>query len=130
MRPVKFQYPGVPSSKAPISRCRGNCPLPNRKRITAGRRPGLPATYFPHLPADSDERINCADRIAKAWTEAGDFEAAAAWIQSLPRDTARDFATAALAESIHATDPQASRAWAVEIQSWTIRAGVLKKLGQ
>ena len=84
MRPVKFQYPGVPSSKAPISRCRGNCPLPNRKRITAGRRPGLPATYFPHLPADSDERINCADRVAKAWTEAGDFEAAAAWIQSLP----------------------------------------------
>ena len=46
--------------------------------------PAAAATHFPHLPADSDERINCADRIAKAWTEAGDFEAAAAWIQSLP----------------------------------------------
>ena len=91
--------------------------------------PAAAATHFPHLPADSDERINCADRIAKAWAEAGDFEAAAAWIQSLPRDTARDFATAALAEGVHATDPQAARAWAAEIQSETIRAGVLKKLG-
>ena len=90
--------------------------------------PAAAAAHFPHLPADSNERIDCADRIAKAWTTSGDFEAAASWIQSLPRDTARDFATAALAEGVHATDPQAARAWAAEIQSENIRVGVLKKL--
>ena len=91
--------------------------------------PAAAAAHFPHLPADSNERIDCADRIAKAWAGAGDFEAAASWIQSLPRDTARDFATAALAEGVHATDPQAARAWAAEIRSENIRASVLKKLG-
>ena len=68
--------------------------------------------------------------MAVSAAQPGLLEAAAAWIQSLPRGTARSFATAALAEGVHATDPQAARAWAAEIQSETIRAGVLNKLGQ
>jgi len=105
------------------------CGLTNSALEDAGDAASA-ARHFPNIPVDEEDRMDLADRITKAWLKAGDAASASAWVQALPRDTARDFAAAALAEGLHASDPEAARTWAADIQSETIRRGVLQKLEQ
>ena len=98
--------------------------------LDGGNGPQEAATAFARLPADCEDRIDLADRITKEWLRRNEPEAASRWVQSLPRDMARDFAAAALAEGLILTDPDAAAQWAADIQSERIRGDVRKRLAK
>jgi hypothetical protein len=95
---------------------------------TAG--PRAAAAAFSHLPPEFEDRPGLADRITQQWLRTGDEQAASEWVRSLPRDRARDFAAAALAEGIVLTDPEAAQRWAADIQDHRMQEKVLQRIGQ